>query len=141
MSSEQPLVTLVLLAFDGTSERADVLVAGHLPPLLVAPDGSTSRWAGTVWPAFGVGAVHRRPEPVVLPPGGVVLLYTDGLVERRDEDLDAGLDRLTAVVRHSVAADREHLPTFLERVARRVRRTGPSRHDDDVAMLAVRRVE
>jgi serine phosphatase RsbU (regulator of sigma subunit) len=94
-----------------------------------------------VWPAFGVGSVERRPESVDLPRGGVVLLYTDGLVERRDEDLDAGLDRLTAVLRHSVPEDREHLQTFLERVARRVRRVGPARHDDDVAMLAVRRLE
>jgi serine phosphatase RsbU (regulator of sigma subunit) len=68
-------------------------------------------------------------------------MYTDGLVERRDEDLDAGVDRLTAVLRHSVAEDREHLHTFLERVARRVQQVGPARHDDDVAMLAVRRAE
>ena len=141
LSNEQPLVTLVLLAFDGVTDSADVLVAGHPPPLLVTPDGTPARWQGTVWPAFGVGDVDRRPEPVDLLHGGVVLLYTDGLVERRDEDLDTGVDRLTAVVRHSVAEDREHLHTFLERVARRVRRVGPPRHDDDVAMLAVRRSE
>jgi serine phosphatase RsbU (regulator of sigma subunit) len=141
LSSEQPLVTMVLLALDCARDTADVLVAGHLPPLLVAPDGTASRWHGTVWPAFGVGAVNRRPEPVEVPRGGVVVLYTDGLVERRDEDLDAGLDRLTAVLRHSVPEDREHLQTFLERVARRVHRVGPGRHDDDVAMLAVRRLE
>jgi hypothetical protein len=51
------------------------------------------------------------------------------------------LDRLTAVLRHSVPEDREHLQTFLERVARRVRSVGSGRHDDDVAMLAVRRLE
>ncbi len=141
LSSEQPLVTLVLLGFDGASDAADVLVAGHLPPLLVAPDGTPSRWHGTVWPAFGVGAFDRHPDSVDMPRGGVVLLYTDGLVERRDEDLDAGLDRLAAVLRHSVPEDREHLQTFLERVARRVRGVGLARHDDDVAMLAVRRLE
>jgi len=141
LSTEQPLVTMVLLALDSARDTADVLVAGHLPPLLVAPDGTPSRWAGTVWPAFGVGAVDRHPEPVDVPRGGVVVLYTDGLVERRDEDLDAGLDRLTAVLRHSVPEDREHLEIFLERVARRVRRVGSARHDDDVAMLAVRRLE
>jgi serine phosphatase RsbU (regulator of sigma subunit) len=141
LSSEQPLVTLVLMAFGGETDSADVLVAGHPPPLLVGLDGTPVRWQVTVWPAFGVGDVDRRPQPVYLPRGGVVLLYTDGLVERRDEDLDAGVDRLTAVVRHSVAEDRDHLHTFLERVARRVRRVGPARHDDDVAMLAVRRCE
>ncbi|HEY8305566.1 MAG TPA: GAF domain-containing SpoIIE family protein phosphatase [Lapillicoccus sp.] len=141
LSSEQPLVTLVLMAFGGETDSADVLVAGHPPPLLVGLDGTPVRWQVTVWPAFGVGDVDRRPQPVYLPRGGVVLLYTDGLVERRDEDLDAGVDRLTAVVRHSVAEDRDHLHTFLERVARRVRRVGPARHDDDVAMLAVRRCQ
>jgi hypothetical protein len=45
------------------------------------------------------------------------------------------------VLRHSAAEDREHLHTFLERVARRVQQVGPARHDDDVAMLAVRRAE
>jgi serine phosphatase RsbU (regulator of sigma subunit) len=94
-----------------------------------------------VWPAFGVGAFDRHPDSVDMPRGGVVLLYTDGLVERRDEDLDTGLDRLAAVLRHSVPEDREHLQTFLERVARRVRGVGLARHDDDVAMLAVRRLE
>jgi len=141
LSIEQPLVTMVLLALDSARDTADVLVAGHLPPLLVAPDGTVSRWEGTVWPAFGVGLVDRHPEPVEVRRGGVVVLYTDGLVERRDEDLDAGLDRLTAVLRHSVAEDREHLQTFLEWVARRVRLVGSARHDDDVAMLAVRRLE
>jgi serine phosphatase RsbU (regulator of sigma subunit) len=141
LSSEQPLVTMVLLALDGALDTADVLVAGHLPPLLVAPDGTASRWQGTVWPAFGVGAVDRHPGPVDVLRGGGVVLYTDGLVERRDEDLDAGLDRLTAVLRHSVPQDRERLQTFLERVARRVRSVGSGRHDDNVAMLAVRRLE
>src|SRR6185312_8761314 len=59
LSNEQPLVTMVLLAFDGVTDRADVLVAGHPPPLLVAPDGTPARWEGTVWPAFGVGDVDR----------------------------------------------------------------------------------
>ena len=58
-----------------------------------------------------------------------------------DEDVDVGLDRLGAVVDHSVPEDREHLELFLERVARRMRPRTTTPHDDDVTMLAVRRME
>src|SRR3712207_4393631 len=70
--------------------------AGHLPPLVINPDGSVAELAG--WKGdllLGVDPDARRPESVVtLDRGSTVLLYTDGLIERRDADLDAGLVRL-----------------------------------------------
>jgi serine phosphatase RsbU (regulator of sigma subunit) len=138
--------TVCVALLDPAAGTVTYASAGHPPPLLVTPDGVASFLeGGRSWP-LGIdrsSVPHPRPPAAVeqLPAGSLLLLYTDGLVERRDEDLDAGVDRLTAVVRHSVAEDRDHLHTFLERVARRVRRVGPARHDDDVAMLAVRRCE
>ena len=118
LSSEQPLVTLVLLAFDGaTDSRRRARRRAPRRRCWSAPTAPPSRWQGTVWPAFGVGAVDRHPDPVDLPRGGVVLLYTDGLVERRDEDLDAGVDRLTAVLRHSVRRG-PRPPAYLPRTGR-----------------------
>src|SRR3954462_15976246 len=70
--------------------------AGHLPPLVINPDGTVAEpasWKGDL--LLGVDPEARRRESVVtLDRGATVLLFTDGLVERRDADLDAGLVRL-----------------------------------------------
>src|SRR4051794_24385812 len=70
--------------------------AGHLPPLVINPDGTVAElasWKGDL--LLGVNPKTRRRESVVtLDRGSTVLLYTDGLIERRDSDLDHGLVRL-----------------------------------------------
>ena len=70
--------------------------AGHLPPLVINPDGTVAElasWTGDL--LLGVDAATVRRESVVtLDRGATVLLYTDGLIERRDADLDAGMVRL-----------------------------------------------
>ncbi|SDX84985.1 Serine phosphatase RsbU, regulator of sigma subunit [Modestobacter sp. DSM 44400] len=106
--------------------------AGHPPPLLLHHDGT----AELLWrPAdllLGVDAdTPRHNHEVVLTPGATVVLYTDGLVERRGEPLDDGLARLQAV-----AAGLSHLTTeqlcdvLLERLAQDA--------EDDVALLVLR---
>jgi serine/threonine protein phosphatase PrpC len=108
--------------------------AGHLPPLALHPDGSVAVLAD--WKAdllLGVDARVERTESVVtLDRGTTVLLYTDGLVERRDADLDAGLDRLR---RHlAELADLPLQQLCDELIARLV----DGEPDDDVALVAVR---
>jgi serine/threonine-protein kinase RsbW len=110
--------------------------AGHPPPLLAAP-GEEPRfaWGGRSTPldAFGTGAPRdEATEP--LPPGGLVLLYTDGLVEERSRPLDDGMERL----RSAVAARRaEPLPAILREV---VSAAPESQHADDMCALAARTV-
>jgi PAS domain S-box-containing protein len=108
--------------------------AGHLPPLVINPDGSVAElasWAGDL--LLGVEPSATRHESVVtLDRGATVLLYTDGLIERRDADLDAGLERLRAAL--ADLADRpleELLDEVLERLVH-------GRPEDDVALVAVR---
>jgi serine phosphatase RsbU (regulator of sigma subunit)/PAS domain-containing protein len=108
--------------------------AGHLPPLVVNPDGSVAElaaWKGDL--LLGVDPEAQRRESVVtLDRGATVLLYTDGLVERRDADLDAGLVRLRDTLIE--LADRpldELLDEVLERLVH-------GRPEDDVALVAVR---
>ena len=108
--------------------------AGHLPPLVMNPDGTVGEvasWKGDL--LLGVDSDARRREAVVaLERGATVLLYTDGLVERRDSDLDAGLVRLRNAVLE--LADRpldELLDELLERLVQ-------GRPEDDVALVAVR---
>jgi PAS domain S-box-containing protein len=108
--------------------------AGHLPPLVINPDGSVAElaaWKGDL--LLGVDPEARRQESVVtLDRGATVLLFTDGLVERRDADLDAGLVRLRDALVD--LADRpldEMLDEVLERLV-------DGRPEDDVALVAVR---
>jgi PAS domain S-box-containing protein len=113
--------------------RLQYSVAGHPPPLLVGPDGTARFLSGARGPLLGVlpdpGYTSAR-EP--LPPGSTLLLYTDGLVERRDEDIGTGLERLRG---RAAEAARRPLEVFCDDVLAGML---PAGGDDDVAMLAVR---
>jgi len=119
---------------DGGTTRMRWANAGHLPPLIMNPDGSVAElasWRGDL--LLGVDHDARRRESVVtLERGSTVLLYTDGLIERRDADLDDGLVRLRDTLIE--LADRpleELLDELLERLVQ-------GRPEDDVALVAVR---
>jgi PAS domain S-box-containing protein len=108
--------------------------AGHLPPLVVNPDGSVAElaaWQGDL--LLGVAPDAQRRESVVtLDRGATVLLYTDGLIERRDADLDAGLVRLRDTLAELAGRPLEEmLDEVLERLVH-------GRPEDDVALVAVR---
>ncbi len=108
--------------------------AGHLPPLVIDPDGSVTElvsWRGDL--LLGVDPDTRREESVVtLDRGATVLMFTDGLIERRDADLDAGLARLRATLSELAGRPlRELLDELLERLV-------DGRPEDDVALVAVR---
>jgi serine phosphatase RsbU (regulator of sigma subunit)/anti-sigma regulatory factor (Ser/Thr protein kinase) len=88
------LATLAYLLLDPDTGQAWYASAGHPPPLVLA-DGRTRYLEGGLAPP--VGAVREdlyREVEVQLSPGSTVLLYTDGLVERRDASIQHGLDRL-----------------------------------------------
>jgi serine phosphatase RsbU (regulator of sigma subunit) len=110
--------------------------AGHLPPMLVAPDGTvTTLTGGPADLLLGVARDTRRTEYVrVLEPGATLLLYTDGLIERREESLADGFERLRHqlhdLVEQGLAPD-ELCDRLLERMV-------PDRPLDDIAVLAVR---
>jgi serine phosphatase RsbU (regulator of sigma subunit) len=108
--------------------------AGHLPPLVVNPDGSVAElasWKGDL--LLGVDPdAHRRESVVSLDRGATVLLYTDGLIERRDADLDAGMVRLREVLVELAGLPLEQL---LDEVLERLVDGHP---EDDVALVAVR---
>ncbi len=79
--------------------------AGHPPGLLLGPDGDT-RWLdqGQNEPLTGTGMAHRKAS-VDFEPGSSLLLYSDGLIERRGESLSAGMDRL-----ESLSSELTHRP-------------------------------
>lgn len=108
--------------------------AGHLPPLLVG-NGTREFVHTEVGPPIGVGTQPvYRPVTVTVPPGGLFLAYTDGLVERRGESLDVGLDRLATVV-SSGGSDRRGIEELLDHVAAELAEEGQV---DDTAILGVK---
>ncbi|WP_233488574.1 SpoIIE family protein phosphatase [Blastococcus sp. TF02-9] len=109
--------------------------AGHLPPVAIGPDGTVTVLdiPGPPELLLGVDPGSGRTETVVtLDRGTTVLMYTDGLIERRDSDIDAGIERLVAAL-----AGLHDLP-LQELCDRVVARMIGGRPDDDVALVAVR---
>ncbi|HEY1133907.1 MAG TPA: SpoIIE family protein phosphatase [Nocardioides sp.] len=113
--------------------------AGHPPPLVVTDGRARTLWSTATDPLLGLlpdlAASSARRETVAdLPPGSLLLLYTDGLVERRGEVLDVGIERLCAVVTELIAED----PATDDLCDRLLRRMLPGWTEDDVALVAVR---
>jgi PAS domain S-box-containing protein len=107
--------------------------AGHPPPLLVDPGGRV-RLLDQRDLMLGVDPTRPRHDHTVeLAPGATLLLYTDGVVERRGEDLDQGIARLVSVVGRLVQGG---VP--LDELCDRVLSTLPAHPDDDIALLALR---
>lgn len=122
--------TVCVLLLDPASGRVCMASAGHLPPLLVV-DGKVQFLEHRA-PLLGVRAPRPADLEVVLPPGATLVLYTDGLIERRDADIDQGLSALASSAR-TVDAD---LDQFCERLL--VELAAPEIHDD-IAVVALRR--
>src|SRR5262249_25714775 len=93
------LSSIAYVVLDPIARTADYAIAGHPPPLLRAPDGSTAFIEDTRGPLLGRAKPGtRRSVRHPIEPGSTLVLYTDGLVERRGEALDAGLARLGYLV-------------------------------------------
>jgi serine phosphatase RsbU (regulator of sigma subunit) len=124
---------MLYVVADADSGTLVVANAGHPPPSILHGDGSVDQLSFAEGPPLGVGASPREPVIVPFGPGDTLLAFTDGLVERRDEDIDEGLERLRA------AAPRLADPVLekgLEQVVAAVR---DDTYDDDMAALALRR--
>ena len=94
------IVTCVYGVYDDTERSLTFANAGHVPPILVRPDGRIQRLS-VDGPPLGSGYVGFETRRVGVPAGGLRPLYTDGLVERRDRDHGERIDALEqALVEH-----------------------------------------
>jgi serine phosphatase RsbU (regulator of sigma subunit) len=110
-----------------------VVTAGHLPPVLIVPGEEPSLLELPVGPPLGVrDEAPRSGTTVHLPDGALLLLYTDGLIERRNEPLDKGLERLCASLRP------DHPEVVCSQVLRDL--LGSTLLRDDVVVVAVRQM-
>ncbi|MGW1863646.1 PP2C family protein-serine/threonine phosphatase [Streptomyces collinus] len=123
--------TCLLARADPGRGRLTLSSAGHLPPLLIEQDGRAALLGVPVGPPLGTGFGGYESATHELAPGQTLVLFTDGLVERRGEDIDSSLARLAAL-RFTPGDGVDHiLDTILARL--------DVRHaEDDVAVLAAR---
>jgi serine phosphatase RsbU (regulator of sigma subunit) len=130
----EQLVTLVYLLADPARDELAVGNAGHPPPVVLRRDGTPARLPFADGPPLGVTPNQPRHQSAVpLGPGDAVVAFTDGLIERRGEDITAGLERSARAVTRLVGNDLARMLVEL------VRDVGDPSRNDDVAVLAVRR--
>jgi sigma-B regulation protein RsbU (phosphoserine phosphatase) len=127
------MITVVCATTESPYRELRMATAGHPPPVIAAPGRPPELTKLTVGPPLGVGeAVRRSSDLVRLPLGGSALFYTDGLIERKGESLDAGFARLCACLRANERAD-----DACRRVLRHL--IGDTESGDDVAVVVVHR--
>lgn len=106
----RPQGTLLVARIDPAARRAHLHSAGHIPPVLIHPDGTVTVVDVRPTPPLGMGLTTSAPvaTTVDMPAGSMLLLVTDGVVEHRDSDLDQGYARLCthlrAAARHGPVA-------------------------------------
>ncbi|MFJ2584095.1 SpoIIE family protein phosphatase [Streptomyces sp. NPDC087538] len=87
--------TCLYAVYDPVSRRCAMVSAGHPPPAVVDPDGTVSYVPLSPGPPLGVNGLPFEVTEVELAPGSLLALYTDGLIEGRDSDLDEGMAELS----------------------------------------------
>ncbi|MFJ6756307.1 SpoIIE family protein phosphatase [Streptomyces sp. NPDC091273] len=126
--------TCLYAVYDPVTRSCVMASAGHPPPAVVSPDGTVEYVDLSPGPPLGVGGWPFEPVERDLPPGSVLALYTDGLIERGEGDIDEGMRNL---------ADRLLRADVLGRPLRQARHDiveglPPGRLRDDVTLLLAR---
>jgi Stage II sporulation protein E (SpoIIE)/Histidine kinase-like ATPase domain len=94
---EPHFATCAYAVYDAVSGECEVAVAGHLPPLLVHPDGSNELLNVPPSPPLGIGDGEVESRQFAVEDGSLFVLYTDGLVENKGQDISDGLARLRGI--------------------------------------------
>ncbi|MFF8601231.1 PP2C family protein-serine/threonine phosphatase [Streptomyces sp. NPDC015232] len=123
--------TCLLVQVDPGRATATFSSAGHLPPVVFAADGSAELVDVPVGPPLGTGLGGYESAVRALAPADTLLSFTDGLVERRGEDIDVSLARLAALRLPPGSGPAEVVEEVL-------RRLDAHTAEDDVAVLAAR---
>jgi PAS domain S-box-containing protein len=130
-ADENTMFTIVYAILYATEQTIAWAAAGHLPPLIRSEDGAT-RYLERGGGLMGIEDARYETFREPLRSGDVLVLYTDGLVERRGESLDAGLERLAA----AVAAGPDNPGALAEHVLRAVVLQDERLNDDVTALVA-----
>jgi type II secretory pathway pseudopilin PulG len=130
VGADRQLATVLCAEVDVAGRQVRVTNAGHLPALMIAQDDVRYVEAEVGLPIGVDRDVTYSPTTIPIPPGGTLVVFTDGLVERRGESIDVGLERL----RSQVAGNHATLDALLGRILQDVRDDA----SDDTAIAAIR---
>ncbi|MFF8474977.1 SpoIIE family protein phosphatase [Streptomyces sp. NPDC015414] len=125
------IATCVYAVHDPNEGRLVYASAGHLPILVRDESGTVLRADEPTGPPLGTGGWMHASGSIPLGPGSTAVLYTDGLVERRDEDLDEGIASLERALSGATGTPQ----VVCDRLVRSAGVTAD--HDDDVAVLVL----
>ncbi|GAA4554365.1 MULTISPECIES: SpoIIE family protein phosphatase [Streptomyces] len=123
--------TCLYAVYDPVTRHCCFAGAGHPVPAVVGPRGTVDLVGLPATPPLGVGGLPYEATEVVLPEGSLLALYTNGLIETPDRDLDTGVDRLRAALARPAASLDALCDTVLADLL-------PQRPADDVALLIAR---
>ena len=128
------LVTMVYAIVDPARGTMQLVNAGHPPPVVLRADGTAEQVPDSAGTPLGVRAGKRETVTVPLATGDTLLMFTDGLIERRTEDIDEGQRRLLEALPNLAKGD---LGASVRQLIDQVR---DHTREDDIAVLAARRV-
>ncbi|MER5932553.1 SpoIIE family protein phosphatase [Streptomyces sp. NPDC002054] len=124
--------TCLCAVYDSVSGQVTAATAGHPGPAVVHPDGTVSFPELPVSPPLGLGAgMPMETATLTLPEGALLALFTDGLIESRERDLDAGLAVLGAALAGPARTPEETCAAVIDAML-------PTGHNDDIALLVAR---
>ncbi|MEU9167398.1 SpoIIE family protein phosphatase [Streptomyces sp. NPDC048420] len=123
--------TCLYAVYDPVSRRCTLTRAGHPLPAVVAPDGRVEFVDLPSGPPLGLGGMPFETVELELDEGSQLVLYTDGLIEDRHQDIDTGLARLGTVLARADRPPEETCEAVLDAML-------PARPSDDVALLVAR---
>ncbi|MFB7334589.1 SpoIIE family protein phosphatase [Streptomyces adustus] len=123
--------TCLYTIYDPVSRRCSLARAGHPPPAVIRPDGRVDFVDVPVGPPLGIGGLPFETAEVELAEGSRLVLYTDGLVEDRERDIDAGLELLRTALGRAGDSPEATCRAVLHELL-------PDRPGDDIALLVAR---
>ncbi|MFE3583928.1 SpoIIE family protein phosphatase [Streptomyces vinaceus] len=123
--------TCLYAVYDPTSRVCTMARAGHPPPALVHPGGRVTFPELPAGPPLGLGGLPFETAEIELPEGSTLVLYTDGLVEDRERDIDVALDRLSHTLAEPDRSPEDTCRAVIDAMA-------PEHPEDDIALLVAR---
>ncbi|MET9384779.1 SpoIIE family protein phosphatase [Streptomyces sp. NPDC002928] len=123
--------TCLYAVYDPVSRVCTLASAGHVPPIVLLPDGTAQVLRLTPGPLLGVGGLPFESTELELPEGSLLAFYTDGLIESRGHDISLGLERL----REALSSPMSSLEVTCDGILKALLPESPV---DDVALLLAR---
>ncbi|MDX2683005.1 ATP-binding SpoIIE family protein phosphatase [Streptomyces sp. NY05-11A] len=123
--------TCLYTVYDPVARRLTLASAGHPLPLVISPDGTRTPVPAHPGPPLGIGGLPFEATELALPENSLLALYTDGLLESRERDVDTGIVELQRVLNHSATSLEALCDTVISAML-------PDHRTDDAALLLAR---